>query len=186
MQRKEQARKLGTILLIGGAGALGIMLGVILFLTNPDLVPRPATAAPTATLLPIIDAPTNTPAPRWIVTYEHRFDPDLLTAGGHEYEMGVSCPAGFGTGTYHGSFTISANAPLQQSRVYIRPNGIWDSAVGGNRLNAINTDQTVGAALSLRYDTLEQAETARENCKVSVGLDLSQPVRLNPSLPQEE
>ena len=186
MRRKEQVRKAGTILLIAGAGAVGILVGVILFLTNPDLIPVPTSITPTPTLLPAVQLPTNTPAPRWIVTYEYRFSPEVLTPGTHEYEMGVGCPAGLGSGTYQGSFTISQDAPLQQNRVYIRTNGIWNSAVGGNQLNAINPQQAVGAALSLRYNTLDQAETARENCKVSVGLDLSQPVRMDPSLPKEE
>ena len=183
MQRKRQVRKAGIVLLIVGAGALGIIMGVVLFMTNPDLIPR--STPPTDTPAPIEVVATNTPTPYWVVTYEYRFSPDLLAAGRHEYEIGVSCPAGIGTGTYRGVFTISSQAELQRSRVYIRPTGVWDAAFRGNQLSAVHPDQAVGAALSLRYDTLDQSEEARANCKVSVQLDQNQPVRMDPALPKE-
>jgi hypothetical protein len=186
MRRREQTRRAGIILLVVGAGIGGIMLGVVLFITNPGLIPVPIPTPATATPAPFIDLPTSTPVPTWIVTFDYRFPAEPWTPGRHAYQLGVSCPAGIGTGTYQGNFTVSASAPLLSGRVYLRPTGVWDAATGGNPIIQVNTEQTVGAALSLRYDTLDQAETARQNCKASVVLDRSRAVRMDPSLPQED
>lgn len=185
MQRKEQIRKIGILLVVVGTGVVGALIGGYLFLTNPGLIPtsEPPTATAVSTVAPL---PTNTPRPGWIVTYEYRFSPDLLTEGQHSYQIGVNCPGGLGSGTYSGSFTIADSAQLHRNRVYVRPSGLWDSAVGGNRLTAVHPDQAVGAAATLRYDTLDEAENARDSCQVSVQLDNNPSERLDPAIPKEE
>ena len=185
MQRKEQIRKFGILLLVVGTGVVGALIGGYIFLTNPGLIPAPA--PPTATAVTTLAAlPTHTLPPGWIVTYEHRFSPELLSDGQHTYQIGVNCPGGLGSGTYSGSFTITGSAQLLRNRVYVRPSGLWDSAVGGNQLTAVHPDQAVGAAATLRYETLDDAEKARDSCQVSVQLDGNPAQALDPAIPKEE
>ncbi|MFP3854213.1 MAG: hypothetical protein ACLFWD_07975 [Anaerolineales bacterium] len=185
MQRKNQIRNIGIVLLVIGTGIVGVLIGVYFFLTNPGLVPAPTppTATPITLQTPL---PANTPQPGWVVTYEYRFSPDLLNEGQHAYQIGVNCPGELGSGTYSGSFTITGSAQLHRDRVYARPSGLWDSTVGGNRITAAHPDQAVGAAVTLRYDTLDEAEAARDTCDVNVQLDSNPAESLDPAIPREE
>lgn len=182
MRRKRQVRTIGITLLIVGAGAIGIMIGAVLFISNPGLIPVPSEPSATPTPGPVL--PTLTPIPAWLVTYEYRFGTSLAS-GTHGYRMSISCSGGEGTGAYEGTFKVDSSVPVRDVRVYLRPSGMWDASIGGTQLSAVNPEQLLGAALSLEYATLDQAEAARADCTVLVQLDGGSPNRLDSSIPQE-
>lgn len=182
MRRKRQMRNVGITLLLFGAGAVGIMIGAVLFITNPEMIPIPKAPTPTPTRSPVL--PTVPPTLAWYVTYEYRYGTSLAS-GTHGYRMSVSCSGGEGSGAWEGTFQVDSSVPVRPVRVYLRPSGMWDAPVGGSQLSSINPDQLIGAALTLEYPTLPQAEAARSDCDVVIQLDGGSPQRLDSGIPQE-
>lgn len=163
MQRKASLQKIGVVLLFLGTAALGIMVGLYLFMTNPELLPLPE-PDPTSTPVP---AAVPTQAPEWKVTFEHRFTSGDWAPGSYQYFLTVSCP-NTGTGSWTGTYTVSDSSPLRNSRVFLRTQGPMDASTEGSIVGAVNPSQSLGAAITLSYPTLEQAEAARANCAVRV------------------
>jgi hypothetical protein len=182
MRRKSQMRNLGITLLVFGAGAVGVMVGAVLFIVRPDLVPGLIPPTTTPTEAPIL--PTLTPIPSWYVTYQYRFG-DSLASGTHGYRMSVACAAGEGAGAWEGTFQVDSSVSERPARVYLRASGMWDAPVAGSQLSAINPEQLLGAALTLEYPTLEQSEAARADCSVVIQLDGGSPNQLEPGIPEE-
>ena len=180
MQRKARIQKFGIVLLFLGTAALGIMVGLYLFMTNPDMLPVPE-PEPTATPVPV-EVPTQAPA--WNVTFEHRFTANEWASGSYQYFLTVSCP-GSGASSWTGTFTVSASAPMRNSRVFLRTQGAMDKPTGGSIVSAINPGQSLGAAITLSYSTLEQAETARANCTAQVQLGGGQRHTMDARIPTQ-
>jgi hypothetical protein len=182
MQRKRRIRNLGVALLLVGTGAVGVMVGAVLFMANPELISIPTRQPPTATTAPIPPTPTLPPA--WVVTYEYRFG-TTLGSGIHGYRLSVSCAGAQGSGSWAGRFRVDGDAPFRQNRVYVRPSGLWSAATGGDRVSMVNPNQLVGAAVSLEYADRQGAEAARETCQALVELDGGTQYFLEPAIPVE-
>lgn len=183
MERKRRMRKFGLVFILLGTAAAGALLGAVVFLTEPDLIPlpTPATEAP-ATVPP---RPTETPAPEWVMTFEYRLSSGPLDTGRHSYELSADC-TGAPANTWNGSFEVSGAAELLRDRAYMRPGGIMDDPVGGNRLVRVHPDQSLGAALTFTYSSLDAAEAARAGCRATFSLDGKAEGVLEPRLPREQ
>lgn len=180
MQRKERMQRLGVVLLFVGTAALGIMIGVFIFLTNPELAPGPDEQA-TATPEPVVLA---TPLPDWRLTFEYRLSGNQLNLGSHTYQLQVSCPDS-GTGTWENGLEVSSSAPLRDDRVYLRTRGVYDAITGGRLVNSIHPNQTVGAAITLSYPTQQQASAAREVCQAFLRVDGGRQSEMQPRVPTQ-
>lgn len=181
MQRKATMQKVGVVLLFLGTAALGIMVGLYLFMTNPGLLPLPE-PDPTATAVPAV-VPTE--APDWKVTFEYRFTNSGWAPGSHQYRLQVNCPDS-GTATWTESFTVSESASVRTQRVFLRIQGVMDAPTGGSVVGAINPNQSLGAAITLSYPTLEQAEAARAGCTAQVRIGSGQPQLMDPRIPTQD
>lgn len=184
MRRKRVMRRIGTILLAVGAGALGIMLGTALSIFAPNLIPLPPTRTP-APPPPVTLAPTATAAPEWIVTFEHRFSPGVLDSGRTAYQIAVDCPLAGVSGTWEGELIVSGAAQVRRQRVYMRATGVYDSPTNGSAVPTIHPEQPVGAAATLRFSSLDLAEEAREACGSTVTLSGFPPQPMTPGIPRE-
>lgn len=183
MERKRRLRSIGIGLVFAGVAGVGLLLGILLFQTNPELIPPPPTPAPTATeAVPLETVP---PPPQWVVTYEYRFFVEALPVGNHSYQIVTRC-AGGGSNSWDGTFTVTGSAEERVSRVYLRPNGVWDESNGGRQVQSVHPDQSLGAAVSLIYPDLESADNGRENCTASVRLDGGASNPMEPEIPKEQ
>jgi len=180
MQRKRQLRGVGLALIAVGVGAFGVVLGVVLYQSNPSLFPTSVPATPT-----VGPPPATVAVSQWLVTFEHRFADSQLAIGSHSYRLEVSCGAAGGSGVYDGAFAVTGAAAEFNSRVYLRPNGVWTSPRGGQVVTSVHPDQSLGAAITLSYPTLNQAEAARTACLASGSLDGQLAVAMEASIPVE-
>lgn len=184
MRRKRIMRRIGSILLVVGAGALGIILGAALYFFAPDLIPLPPTRTPTAPP-PVTLAPTATAPPAWIVTFEHRFSPGQLDSGRTGYLISVDCPPGGVAGTWQSEVVVSGAAQIRRQRVYLRATGVYDSPTDGTTVTAIHPEQVLGAAATVQFASRELAEAARESCSSTVSLAGLPPEPMTPGIPRE-
>lgn len=184
MRRKERLRRAGTILMAIGAGGLGVMLGTVLYLFAPDLIPLPPTRtpepAPTFTL-----GPTATATSVWTVTYEYRFLIGALESGRTRYEIEVQCPSGAYSGTWSGEVTVSGAAEIARRRVYLRSTGVYDEPLAGTRVSVVHPEQPLGAAANLRFNSLAAAESARGSCSATVSWSGGPPQKMEPGIARE-
>ncbi len=178
MYRKQRMQRIGIVLLFLGTGALGVMVGLYLFMTNPQLIPL----APTEEAVAQPVSRSATPEPDWKVTFEYRFATTGWESGPHSYQLQVSCP-GSSPGSWSRSMNVRESAELRLQRVYLRTRGVYDRATGGQPLNAVHPNQSVGASLTLSYPTLDQAEAARANCESLVRLERGPWQRMEPRIP---
>lgn len=181
MERKARLQKIGIVLLFLGTAALGIIVGLYLFMTNPDLLPLPD-PEPSATPIPAAQ-PTSPPA--WNVTFEYRFTVSEWASGPYSYQLRVSCP-GSGTGDWSSTFQVSSSAPRRNERVYLRTQGPMDQPTGGNVVAAVHPQQALGAAVTLSYPTLDEAEAARQDCTAQVRVGSGQLQRMDPRIPTQD
>ncbi|HEX9797057.1 MAG TPA: hypothetical protein VGA52_08710 [Anaerolineales bacterium] len=180
MQRKRQIRGVGLALIAVGVGALGIALGVVFYQVNPNAFPT--AVPPTATFGP---PPTLAQVSQWLVTFEHRFEVAQYAVGNHRYRLEVSCGPAGGSAVYDGGFAVTGAAEQYRSRAYLRPNGVWTAPRGGQEISSVHPDQSLGAAVTLIYPTLDDAEAARTACVVSASLDGNLAVAMDPAIPVE-
>lgn len=181
MYRKERMQRIGIVLLFLGVGALGVMVVLYLFMTNPQLLPLPPTQEPATQIV----TPSVTPIPGWKLTFEYRFGSSEWRSGSHRYQLQVRCP-GTATASWNGTMTVSNSAQLRFERVYLRTRGVFDRVSGGQPVNAVHPNQSVGASVTLAYATLNEAETARQSCEAHVSLDRGPWQPMEPRIPVQE
>jgi hypothetical protein len=182
MERKKRIRTLGSTLLLVGAGALGVVAGTLIYTFVPvqDLIPQPPTPIPTEAP----PLPTATAGPEWVVTYEYRFPPDPLLTGRNTYEIFARCPNGYAE-SWQGEYNVSGTALVNRNRVYLRTTGVMSAALDGAPVGPLHPDQLLGAALTFRYATLDEAETARGACTVHVSVNGRPATEMSPAIPRE-
>lgn len=182
MERKRQIRTLGSTLLLLGAGAMGVVVGALVYLFVPvqELIPQAPT--PTATFAP--PQPTATPGPEWVVTFEYRFPPEPLLTGRNTYEIFARCANGYNE-RWQGEYNVSGTALVNRNRVYLRTTGVLSADLGGSPVGSIHPDQLLGAAFTLKYATLEEAEAARANCSAQVSVNGRPAHQMTPAIPRE-
>lgn len=182
MERKKRIRTLGSTLLLIGAGAMGVVVGTLIYTFAPvqDLIPQP----PTPTATPPAPLPSPTPGPEWVVTFEHRFPADPLLTGRNTYEIFARCANGYAE-TWRGEYNVSGTALVNRNRVYLRSAGVMSASLDGSPVGTIHPDQLLGAALTLKYATLDEAETARESCTVQVSVNGRPASQMSPAIPRE-
>lgn len=181
MYSKRRMQRIGIVLLFLGVGALGAMIVLFLFMTNPEALPLLPTQEPATQSVP----PSPTPSPDWKLTFEYRFTSTNWETGSHPYQLQIRCPAS-GTASWSGSLTVSDSAELRFERVYLRTRGVYDQASGGAPVNTIHPNQSVGAAVTLSYQTLNEAEAARGSCEAHVRLGRGPWEPMQPLIPVQE
>jgi hypothetical protein len=164
---------------------LGALVAAALILLG-QLVRPQETASPQATT-PTVAAQTPIAAGgagQWGVTYEYRFPRTTWTVGGHMYVMTASCPnlPSVG-GSWTDRFDAGEQYPLFDGVAFLRPRGLSDQPLGGNALPGIHPDQTTGAALTLVFNSMEQAGAAYQDCEVTLAVDGGPPAVMPPHPP---
>ncbi len=139
-----------------------------------------ACAGQAATPLPTAVPPSGPTGGDWAIGFVYEFPPSFWTEGEHRYAMVMSCPfigpdpveVGWNV------FTVDANAPLAQSTVYLRAEGltteVFNPAYPAGQ--TINPAQRTTALLYAVGLSEEAVETAPETCEVLVLWD-SAPVQ---------
>lgn len=173
MDDKRRLRTFGILLLLLGAGGIGLLAGVFLYRTSPP--PSGAQAPPTATEV----------SGYWTLTFRNEIRGGTLAEGGHEYVIGLSCPEGLQSGSYSGQVDSRSGVERWEGAAYLRTDGVWTEERGGEPVVLVSPQQPVVASVSLNFETRGQAELARRECKVSIRLDVQQSQRLEPGEPQE-
>lgn len=171
-------RQIGTYLLLAAGGIFGIVIGVLFAVSNRSGGPQPTPTIP----VPAGALVSPTPMPLWYVTFTTPVAGGPWAEGTHDYDLQVLCQDGT-QGIWSGSFIAASQFERRNERVYLRTGGVLSAETGGDPVRAIAPSQPLGAAVTMAYRTLEEAERARFECQATIQVDNLNPQRMEPRIP---